>query len=53
MLNINFPQVYSLEYKQKGTSTPEFLCCVYILNSHFQHVGTFKFGLKSCKTNEL
>ena len=51
MLNINFPQVYSLEDKQKGTSAPEFLCCVYILNSHIQHVDTFKFGLKSCKTN--
>jgi hypothetical protein len=41
MLNINFPQVYSLEDKQKATNTPEFLWCVYILNSHIQHVDTF------------
>jgi hypothetical protein len=53
MLNINFPQLYSLEDKQKGTSAPEFLCCAYILNYHIQHVDTFKFGLKSCKTNGL
>jgi hypothetical protein len=53
MLNINFPQVYSLEDKQKGTSAPQFLCCVYISKSHIQHVDTFKFRLKSCKTNRL
>jgi len=51
MLSINFPQVYSLEdKKKKGTSAPEFLCYVYISNSHIQHVDTFKFGLKTCKT---
>jgi hypothetical protein len=29
MLNINFPQVYSLEDKQKGTHSRIFMLCVH------------------------